>query len=176
MIFLNYLFRGKTSFQFLEIDYSTHFFFPGPLRNLDALVVFGSSIAYWGLGFHLLLTADFRPGPKNSFKKGFLGLIQFLAEGFLTYYFLLLFCCWLLALYEGYIPLIFDDAYFNHGPWHFISHLKLLIFLSYMPIFLSLILSMISFLIKFNIRSFMLIVINLFVFGMHLYLQIWLID
>jgi len=131
---------------------------------------------YWGVGFRIFLKADFSPDPKNSFKKGFLGLIQFLAEGFLTYYFLLFFCCGLLALYEGYLPLIFDNAYLNHGPWHFISHLKLLIFLSYMPIFFSLILSMMSFFIKFNIHSFILIVINFFVFAMHLYLQIWLVD
>ena len=179
VILLNYLLRGKTGFQFLEIDYSMHLFFSVPftkLNNMDSLVVFGSSFVYWGFGCLLFLKIYPWFDAKKSIRIMFSDVTQFVAVGILIYYFLLLFCCWSLALYEGYIPMIFDDLYLNHGPWRFVSHLKMLILWSFLQIVLSLKVSVLSFLIKFNKQSLILIVISCFMFVFHVYSHIWLID
>ncbi len=178
VIFLNYLLRGKTGFKFFKIDYSLHFFFSSPfttLNNMDSLVVFGSSFVYWGLGCFIFLKY-YPDDVKKPIRMMLSDTIQIVAAGVLTYYFLLLFCIWSLALYEGYIPIIFDDLYVNHGPWHFTAHLKMLIVLSFEPIFLSLIASVLSFFVKFNRQSLILIVICSFIFVFHAYSHLWLID
>lgn len=181
IIFLNYLFRGKTCFQFLEIDYSLHFFFSRPfkltkLNDMDSLVVLGSSYLYWGLGWVLFLIFCPDLNKKKQIRKQLSDLVRFLAAGFLIHHFLLLFWCWSLALYEGYIPMIFDDFYLSHGPWHHISHLKILILWSFVSNYLSLILSILSFLLKFNKQSFILTVINFFIFKFNVFELLWLID
>ena len=179
VIFLNYLLRGKIGFQFLEIDYSMHLFFSEPfttLNNMDSMVVFGSSFVYWGLGCLFFLKCYPECNGKKPIRTLLSDIIQLVAAGSLMYYFLLLFCCWALALYEGYIPVVFDDLYQNHGPWRFVSHLKMLILWSSLQIVLSLKVSVLSFLIKFNRQSLILIVISCFMFVFNVYSHLWLID
>lgn len=179
VISLNYLLGGKTGFQFFEIDYSMHLFFTKPftkLNDMDSTVVLGSSFVYWGLGVLFLLKSYPESNLKKTKRVLLSDTIQIVAAGFIIYYFLLLFCCWLLALYEGYVPMIFDDFYQNHGPWRFIPHLRLLIFWSFLQIVMSFALSGLSFLIKFNRQSLILIVFSCFIFVFHVYSHLWLID
>jgi len=179
VICLNYLLRGKTGFQFLEIDYSTHLFFFTPfatLNNMDSLVVFGSSFVYWGLGCFFFLKYYPECNGNKPIRMMLSDVIQQVAAGSLIYYFLLLFCCWSLAWYEGYIPMIFDDFYQNHGPWRFVSHLRLLILWGYLQIVMSLTVSILSFFIKFNRQSLILIIISSCLFVFNVYMDIWLID
>ena len=179
VISMNHLFRGKTGFRFLEIDYLTHFFLFSPfktLNNMDSMVVLGSSFVYWGLGCLLFFKLYSAFNIKQTLRTLLSETIQLVAAGFIVYYFLLLFCCWSLALYEGYISIIFDDFYVNHGPWRFISHLKILILWSSLQIVLSLKVSVLSFLIKFNRQSFTLIFISCLIFVFNVYSHLWLID
>ena len=181
IIFLNYLLRGKTCFQFLEIDYSSHLFFsnsfkPTQLNNMDSLVVMGSSHLFWGLEWVLFLILFPGLNKKKQLKKQLSDLVRYLAAGFLIYYFILLFWCWVLALYEGYIPMIYNNFYLNHGPWRLISHLKIIILWSFFANCLSLILSAASFLFKFNKQSFILSIINCFMFEINVFGLLWLID
>ena len=157
----------------MHLFFSKHF---TSLNNMDSMVVFGSTVVYWGLGSLFFLKCYPEFNGKKSIRTFLSDMIQLVAAGSLMYYFLLLFCCWVLALYEGYIPMIFDDLYQNHGPWRFVSHLKLLILWSSLQVVLSLKMSVLSFLIKFNRQSLILIVISICLFVFNVYTHLWLID
>ena len=169
-----------TAGRFPEIDYFAHTFFClqpfNRLMHMDALLVLGSSYVFWGM--ELLLLLKFFPGippGKNRLRIG-ANLLRFAGAGSFVYFLHLLFCCWVLAFYEGYVACIFSNLLLTHGPWHFISHLREVTMMAFYTISGSLTLSVLSLLVRWNAPALMLSILNGIAFMAFVQFQVGLID
>lgn len=163
----------------LRVDYFSHYFHGNPfesINNLDGLTVNGCLLIFLGgelalflyFADHININKPFRILISNGF--------TYLAAGGHLFYGLLFICHLSLAYHEGYYPLSEFDLGMNHGPFHRISHLGILIVGEALALVCALCLSAAAFLIKLSWRSFWTLIIGVQLFLFHVYTQLWLVD
>ncbi len=179
IVLLNMLLNKRALPVFLRIDPASHMFpFKNPMDipGMDTTVVLGTRWVFWGMA--ALLVILFFPGfsSEKSWNLKASNFFNFLSAGCITFYFLSLFCLWLLAAYEGYIDYLVNNLLISHGPWHFTPHLKRLVIDALMPIAAAFCLGIAAFGLKINLGSLAVIITGCLLFLFHVYTHLWLID
>ncbi len=179
MILLSSHIRVKGLIKYFETDYMTHWVITNPLDsldNLDSLVFWGVHVLYWAMEMILFVAFYHSTGKITGLRESSSKACVFISTGLMVFYIVMVWCTFALAGHEGYHPMVETIYRQNHGPWHSISHLGLMVFYELIIIMAAIIMAFCGFLIHFSRQSFVTIVLSVILFKFHVHYLLWLID